>query len=553
MARLRSLALAPILASLYIFGQWLLKIFQIGYESDFFAPFRFESLLYIQNAIRGPGIKFFLLREWSTSPDPSEHPLLYLRNFNYVHMLAGGIQYALGPLGTWILLISALGISIFICFYLYFAVERAFGRWPAIVALLSLVIVPQGLRAASNNFLLAVVSLSFIFLVAWLTKLWRNAGFENQSLTALSFAVFLSLSADINTGFVVITLALTALAAYIVSQPSLPSFRNLLKAGIFIFGPALLIGIVHTLALIQYDLFGDFIKDLQFARLARISGSLTNAEALKQYKEWGMNFFGIAPDLSRSELILSSIDYLHDRFSTGIMAQLALVAAWLYLRRKRRLSDFFGFSISLFLSMTLTAILLVFISGDTYLKIALSKNAFFDCLLPQRLAYLGMLGSLAFHLTYKVRQTRMRTIAMILLFLVPVLVMKKPMSQVRRENLEFKKILASVPADSDIITNFEPAPVAVVSKSRVWMSWFNSRDNYCELLKSPNLIPMFRVTGNSLSTPRPLYLFYVFYSPYSESDLPPSERLNAVHCVNDLSTSVVAQGQHSILLRVQSP
>ena len=64
-----------IFAVLYAIAN-LIAAIKIDFESSIFLPFRYEGLLFFENAVLSDTNAFFFIRDWSTSFLPKEHPLL---------------------------------------------------------------------------------------------------------------------------------------------------------------------------------------------------------------------------------------------------------------------------------------------------------------------------------------------------------------------------------------------------------------------------------------------------------------------------------------------
>ncbi|MGE4132087.1 MAG: hypothetical protein AB7F86_10655 [Bdellovibrionales bacterium] len=534
------------LASALLIGQFFNKVFTLGPESDFFAAFRYEGLLFFKNFMAGPDWRFLFIRDWSTSPSSIEHPLLYFRNLDVLHFLAGAVQYLLPKVGPWALVVAALLVSLGAAFLVWHELSDLLDRRVASVALASMLIVPQGLLAASLNLFLAVCLLSFSVMTVLSVRLLQGRPISRGWMGAL-FVVGV-INAGLETNLAVYFAAVVGFCCLVRwLRRGRSGFGEFWKLTIILALPILMVRGVQYGAVVHYGYSELMKEDLQYSRMARISGNVDPVDAVQFFQKRGLNFFGMSERLSLSDLLEETNGVLKRNFGKTL-PWIFLLVAILTIRFRKRWDPSIIVPLYLFWMVSLVLFLMVPVTGNALLNLGLRDHAFIDFLLGARLCFYVSVF-LVIQAAMELYWPKGRGVIPFVVVALVMVQFRSAQSHNRKENFDFVELLAKVPAGADLVTNFEPSISAVTTGARVNLSWFIEANESCKGLDGQGLLKMYRVGSSESALSSPLYYYLVLTPPYLPEVENPLQYALEKNCLNESNSVVVARTDKAFLIR----
>jgi len=507
-----------LLAILFSFGNFFIAR-KIDFESLIFCPFRYEGLLFFKNALLDKTGAFFFLRDWSTSFSKAEHPLLYFHNLDLVHFFAGFVQTFV-PYGKSSLFFVGLAVSLAGLGLIFKFCFRHFNNMVTLVFLLAIVLPLKAFLLAPQNLFIAVSLLCLV----WHLKLLQTIASANKLTSGfyIELIACFGLAAMAETNQTLLMILITGLLALYFSSFTRESLKRLLRITFFSALPLVCLRVLQLIAVKAFGFWEQYAIDMAYTSKIKVNSSIDIAEAIVFYAQHALTYFGDGAPQRIATNLRGITAYYQSHFGHQFWL-LTLACAIFLVGRKKIISIFYKkdlpgtFDPCIFLAcylcaFTMASYLMVFLTGDAILKIALSSfgvldytlvySACFICLIPAlSLEYLGK--------EFPAWKTRIIFFSLALIF---AFFARHSLIQTRWEHFSYKKALAKAEKGSDIITNYEPSVVSIESGSRANMAWQDRLPSSCDLLDSCRVLKMYRTT-NAQRT-KHLYMFLAFFPPY---------------------------------------
>ncbi|MFA7254786.1 MAG: hypothetical protein WC133_01640 [Candidatus Omnitrophota bacterium] len=389
-----------------------------------------------------------------------------------------------------------------------------------LVFLLAIVLPLKAFLLAPQNLFIAVSLLCLV----WHLKLLQTIASANKLTSGfyIELIACFGLAAMAETNQTLLMILITGLLALYFSSFTRESLKRLLRITFFSALPLVCLRVLQLIAVKAFGFWEQYAIDMAYTSKIKVNSSIDIAEAIVFYAQHALTYFGDGAPQRIATNLRGITAYYQSHFGHQFWL-LTLACAIFLVGRKKIISIFYKkdlpgtFDPCIFLAcylcaFTMASYLMVFLTGDAILKIALSSfgvldytlvySACFICLIPAlSLEYLGK--------EFPAWKTRIIFFSLALIF---AFFARHSLIQTRWEHFSYKKALAKAEKGSDIITNYEPSVVSIESGSRANMAWQDRLPSSCDLLDSCRVLKMYRTT-NAQRT-KHLYMFLAFFPPY---------------------------------------
>lgn len=525
---------------LFLVGSILFAVYSVyraihvDFESEVFAPFKFEALLLAKNAIKLHDPNLFILNDWSTSSAAIEHPLLYLHNLTGIHMLAGVIQYSLGDhLGSIALFAVSLLVSIV---GLWFGIRCTLDLIPTGAGMLSrigflflaltvLLVHDRSLRLAPQNLLIATTSSFVLWHFSILLRAMKQTISDKRLVIELSSCIFLSSLAETNLALLLLLISGVMLGTSAIVNRDL-SRNSLLSMGIPLLGGGVALAIPRIFQLMVIWLSGNWSKfrwDAAYSFMIKTHSHVDDAQAVEAYRQHMLVYYGDSQMQSYSanwHNMMSAFARMCGGLSgewlvllAGTLAVLSIISGVPTVKKSCTLRA--GIYIVAFF---ICSILMIFISGDALYKITYDDQGFLNYKIGFGIAM--VLFAPIVILEWKQRMGgKLPSIAWIVFPIVAIATFNvwknnTYLDESHHDHLDFLEAKQVLELNAYVITNYEPSIVPFLFGRPVEISWFAMAQNPASLINSPNLIRFWRVVRPDNGCPH--YLFLAKYPPYGD-------------------------------------
>lgn len=509
---------------------------KIDFESSIFLPFRYEGLLHFKNAVEGDNNAFYFIRDWSTSFMPEEHPLLYFHNLDLVHFFAGFVQYYSANGKVILFLLSSM--AIIAAFWM--VRESAEGYF--IIPFMALILIPaDAFRFAPQNLFISLGLLAIAWNATILYKIWN---FKTLRLIEL-FCLFV-LAAVVETNLAVLLFMLTVIYFIYFSVDSLKiiPFKKIIQICFCAASPILLLRVIQFISVVYFGYMDEYLADIAYTSKLKVSSDVSASDAIAFYARQGITFFGQGEPQKITTNMINLTKYYMAGYGgmawvfTMIFCVLILTISKFGFNKAFKNLYFMQFRNILFLPsymvfFVVSSYLILFLSGNSIMSIYLGRYGINDIDVIYRAFFILLAPAITYVIVgnivnpkkyiYKVLQA----CAVVMIFLLFSYFAKDSMLITRQEHFGYKDVLSLIPEKSDIITNHEPSIIAIETKGRANMSWYEGQPYSCDNIKSPHLLKMYKVNGDNKNKNN-LYVFLANYQPYSGDTVSLLER----HCIS---------------------
>jgi len=530
----------------------LIAAIKIDFESSIFLPFRYEGLLFFQNAILSETNAFFFIRDWSTSFLSEEHPLLYFHNLDLIHFFAGFVQY-FSSHGKIILFTLSLLISLLGLWMIARDFNKHLGTLFTVLFMALLVFSVGAFRLSPQNLFITLGIFSVIWNLILLRKIWYQEALDFKFFLEL-FSMFL-LVAAVETNLAVMLVIITGLFALFSTQTFFKwnSIKRIFLIGAISALPIVLFRLIQLASIYYYGYLNEYMTDISYTSQLKVNSNVDTLDAIAFYAQHGLTFFGQGAPQQIATNIQNLTQYYKGYYGNWIWFSMLLVSLLMLLGKKtinqlivnKKSFQFQNvtFLSSYLLFFTIASYLLLFLSGDAIIKAYLSKFGFMDITVVYRAFFILLIPLILYVFADSKKNL------FIYLSLVSILFFayfcKDLMLETRQEYFGYKKVVSLIPENSNIISNFEPSILAIETKSRVNMSWYESRPYSCSQLNSKNLLKMYKV--NKKNKNGDLYLFLAHYPPYAQNS---KKFLLDRHCVKHSTHQLLYKDELYLLYKV---
>jgi len=530
----------------------LIAAIKIDFESSIFLPFRYEGLLFFENALLSDTNAFFFIRDWSTSFLPEEHPLLYFHNLDLIHLFAGFVQY-LSSHGKIILFTLSLLISLLGLWMIARDFNKHIGTLFTVLFIALLVISVGAFRLSPQNLFITLAIFSVIWNLILLRRIWHYETLDLKFFLEL-FSMFL-LVAAVETNLAVMLVIITGFFA-LFSTKTLFKFSSIKR--IFLIGfisalPIVLFRLIQLASIYYYGYLNEYMTDISYTSQLKVHSNVDTLDAIAFYAQHGLTFFGQGAPQKIVTNVINLTRYYWDFYGNLLWFSMLLFCL-LILLRKKQINQFIGhkksvqfqnvtFLSSYLLFFTIASYLLLFLSGDAVIKVFLSKFAIIDIAVVYRTFFILLIPLILYTLVDS-KKTIFAYLALVALLFFAYFA-RHLILETRLEYFGYKEIVSLIPENSNIISNFEPSVLAIETKSRVNMSWFEKQPYSCSLLNSKNLLKMYKVNNNEYNENS--YLFLVHYPPYSTGG---KKALVDRHCIQHQTHQLLYEDDLYLLYKV---
>lgn len=540
----------------------------IDFESKVFLPFRYEGLLYFKNAMMSDSNAFFFIRDWSTSFLPKEHPLLYIHNPDLFHFFAGFIQYFF-PYPKIVLFVLALLMSVAALCLIWFRLKAIYGYLFTSVFLALIILPYKAFFISPQNLFVSASLLSIVWNFTLLRKIWCGEPINRGFL--IEFIIAFTLVALVETNLNLLLCIITALFS-IASTKRMFQRASIVRNAVIILVsgvPAILFRAIQFISIYYYGYLQQYIDDVKFTSMQKVQSNINLEDAIKFYADRGINFFGQGePQTILSNLKELTSLYTHQYslylWSFLILFYILIVIASKVNGLRNLLTDRFStkvdvettdnisFLCAYVLFFIIATYALIFFSGEVLFEIAMFPHAFSDYSVVFRAIFIILIPYIIYinrnedsAVTDDFRAYILSAISLTLFIYLSY----PSFAESKKDDFLYKNALKLVPLHVDVITNFEPSIVAVETGSRVSMSWFEQQPDSCQRKNSKRLLKMYKVRRlNSEEENRDLYIFLVFYYPYSSPD---KDALEKRHCITKDKFDVVYMDDKCALYKLR--
>lgn len=509
------------------------RAIHVNFESEVFAPFKFEALLLARNAIKIHDLNLFILNDWSTSPAVKDHPLLYLHNLTGVHMLAGVIQYSLGDhwgsiaLFAVSLLVTIVGLwfGIRCTLNLIATADPLFRFGLLLIALTVLFVHDRSLRLAPQNLLIATTSTFVLWHFSILLRAMERTLSVKRLAIELSTCIFLSSLAETNLALLLLLISGVTLGSNAIVNRNFER-NGLLSTGIPLLGGGLALVIPRGFQLLVIWWSGNWSKfrwDAAYTYMIKTHSHVDDAQAVAAYRQHMLVYYGDSEMQSYSVNFHNMMASLA-RMSGGLVGELlVLLAGILTIAAILRGAPSFKMSCTLragiyIVAFFICSVAMIFISGDALYKITYDDQGFLNYKIGYGIAMV-LFGPIAILEWKQWMGGKLPMIAWIILPIFSVASFNvwknNTYSDVsHHDHLDFLEAKQNLESNAYVITNYEPSIVPFLFGRPVEISWFAVAQNPAGLINSPSLIRFWRVDRPDVGCPH--YLFLAKYPPYGD-------------------------------------
>jgi len=505
---------------------------QYGYVSQVFAPFNYESILFYKNYDTFTSFNSLFTRDWSTYPTEDGHPLYYFHNLDLVHLLNGYVLQEFSKPTSYILQISIATAFYYLAFrFLYQLLENLYPAQLerisfALLILASVVFLIYPIRNVlggldnillASTFFLSVANFKFLITNYDISRLTVRNTFE-----VLSYILFAALC-ETN-----LALLLILITSFYYSADLIGNFRrdNALKTLALVVLAFAILLLPRSIQLIQIFWKGNYhiySSDIKLTSLLKQGAGIQVADAVDRYQSLGLVYFGDPSTPSVYQNFKQLLIFFHALTYKGV---LFLPLVYGYIKgigsKQIKVKIYSRYVIS----YCVAVFLVVLITGDSILKISLSRSGFLTYYATLVLALLYIcfliLNNQPFSALYK------KCVGLFLLVLALVVTYEIARELPgHRDHSNFLKFQRKLEKDSIVISNYEPSIVHSLFGSPVAISWFVDEANPSMISKSPLLLKFWNVPKvGCLKVPT--YFFLAKFEPYSNADLNITLKLNAL-------------------------
>ena len=506
----------------------------VNFESEVFAPFRFEAFLLASNAIKLHDPNLFVLNDWSTSPALIEHPLLYLHNLTGVHMLAGIIQCTLGDyLGSIALFAVSLLVSIV---GLWFGIRCVLDLMPTgagplfrfgllLLTLTVLLVHDRSLRLAPQNLLIATTSSFVLWNFSILLRAMKHTISIKRLIIELSTCIFFSSLAETNLALLLLLISGVTLVSDTIVNRDLDR-KSLLSMGVVFFGASVALVIPRAFQLMVIWLSGNWSKfrwDAAYSYMIKTHSHVDVAQAVEAYRHHMLVYYGDSQMQTYSTNWHNMMAAL-SRMSGGLLSEwLVLLAGTLVIVAIIRGMPLFKKSCTLragiyVIAFFISSILMIFISGDALYKITYDDQGFLNYKIGYGIAMV-LFAPIAIIEWKQWKGGKLPLIAWIVLPIFAIASFNVWKSNTysdvsHHDHLDFLEAKQVLEPNAYVITNYEPSIVPFLFGRPVEISWFVMAQNPADLVNSQTMIKFWRVVRPDNGCPH--YLFLAKYPPYGD-------------------------------------
>jgi len=431
--------------------------------------------------------------------------------------------------------------------------NKHIGTFFTILFIALLVISVGAFRLSPQNLFITLAIFSVIWNLILLRRIWHDETLDLKFFLEL-FCMFL-LVAAVETNLAVMLVIITGFFALFSSKTlfKFSSIRRIFLIGFISTLPIVLFRLIQLASIYYYGYLNEYMTDISYTSQLKVHSNVDTLDAIAFYAQHGLTFFGQWAPQKIVTNVINLTRYYWDFYGNLLWFSM-LAFCLLILLRKKQINQFIGhekyvqfqnvtFLSSYLLFFTIASYLLLFLSGDAVIKVFLSKFAIIDIAVVYRTFFILLIPLVLYTLVDSKKPVFAYLALVALLFFAYSA--RHLMLETRQEYFGYKEIVSLIPENSNIISNFEPSVLAIETKSRVNMSWFEKQPYSCSLLNSKNLLRMYKVNNNEYNENS--YLFLVHYPPYSTGG---KKALVDRHCIQHQTHQLLYEDDLYLLYKV---